>query len=72
MWTMQNTEGYTQDELDTINEAIERLQSVVSTDDIDDEQNFNDAIANSWCEGMTADELVEAIYTRWPSLRASA
>lgn len=52
MWTMENTEGFTQGQLDTINEAIDLM-------DVDgiSESNVNDAINNAWAEQETAADL---------------
>ncbi len=52
MWTMDNTQGFTQDQLDLINDAID----LMDTDGID-ESNVNDAINNAWAEQETAEEL---------------
>ena len=52
MWTMDNTSGFTQTQLDLINRAIEMMD----TDGIDD-SNVNDAINNAWAEQDTAEAL---------------
>lgn len=52
MWTMENTQGFTQDQLDLINAAI----ALMDTNGVD-EANVNDAINNAWGEQETADKL---------------
>jgi len=62
MWTKNNTEGFRQDELDMINSVIERIMQVAGSDL---EQEWIDAaISNEWIEGMTGDELYEAVTKR--------
>lgn len=55
MWTMENTDGFTQDQLDLINEARELM-------DVDgvDGSNVNDAINNAWSGQDTAADLAAA------------
>lgn len=53
-WTMDNTEGFTQDQLNLINEAIEMISA--KADGVDAE-NINDAINNVWSEQETAEAL---------------
>lgn len=52
MWTMENTQGFTQDQIDLINKAISLMdtQGVASS-------NVNDAINNAWGGQDTAEEL---------------
>lgn len=62
MWTLQNTEGFDQAELDTINATIERIVQVAGGDL---EQEWIDAaISNEWIRGMTGDELHAAVTKR--------
>jgi len=59
MWTMDNTEGFTQAQLDIINEA----RSLIDVDGID-ESNIDDAINNAWVDQATASELAAAVMKR--------
>lgn len=52
MWTMDNTQGFTQDQLDMINDAI----NLMDTSGID-QSNIDDAINNAWCGQNTAEQL---------------
>lgn len=61
MWHMQNTEGYTQEQLDIINAVIERLMA--GSEDLE-AYAINEAINNEWREGLTEDELYEATAKR--------
>ena len=54
MWTMDNTEGFTQDQLDLINEAYDLVAA--KADDVD-AKNIYDALNNAWIEQETAEEL---------------
>lgn len=54
MWTMDNTEGFTQSQLDMINEA--RAMVVAQADGVDS-KNIDDAINNAWGEQDTAEAL---------------
>lgn len=56
-WTMDNTNGFTEDQLDIINEAFDL---VAAKADGVDETNINDALNNAWCEQETAEELAAA------------
>lgn len=65
MWTMENTEGYTQAELDMINDVSQRIAAEFAGPDGDslndfDVENINDAIHNAWIDGITAAELEAA------------
>lgn len=61
MWTMDNTEGYTQEQLDTINAVLERITAISGEEESD---AFSDAINNAWHEGMTEKELFDATAKR--------
>lgn len=61
MWTMQNTEGFQQSELDTINAVLERIKA--NSDGLE-ESSLNDAVNNEWREGISEDELYEAATKR--------
>lgn len=61
MWTMQNTEGFQQAELDTINAVLERIKA--NSDGLE-ESSLNDAVNNEWREGISEDELYEAAAKR--------
>ncbi len=57
MWTTDNTKGFTQDQLDFINEVLKELVA-----DGVDESNANDIINNSWVDGIhSADDLRRAV-----------
>jgi hypothetical protein len=55
MWTMDNTEGFTQAELDTLNTALDRLAR--NFPDVEP-ANINDALNNAWVDGISVDDLV--------------
>lgn len=59
MWTLNNTDGFTQDELDIINKAI----GLIDVGGID-QSTINDAITNEWKDNLTAEELAEAVMRR--------
>lgn len=62
MWSENNTEGFTQAELDMINTVIERVMQVAGSDF---EQEWIDAaITNEWREGLTEAELYAAVTRR--------
>lgn len=61
MWDMNNTEGFTQEQLDGINAVIERLMA--DREDIDSHA-IDAAISNEWREGLSEDELYEAVVRR--------
>ena len=49
MWTMDNTDGFTQDQLDEINELHDKLMAEYSGDDAEQfAQSVSDAITNAW------------------------
>lgn len=52
MWTMDNTTGFSQAQLDIINKAIRLMDT-----DGAEESTVNDAINNAWNEQETAEEL---------------
>lgn len=61
MWNMQNTEGFTQAQLDIINAVIERLMA--GSEDLES-YSINDAINNEWRDGISKDELYAATAKR--------
>lgn len=63
MWTMENTEGFTQPELDTINTCLDRVMEMADTADLEP-SSINDAINNAWRAGITSDELVSTVAAR--------
>lgn len=63
-FTMDNTEGYTQQELDTMNEAEEILRRDWDCEGLE-QHSINDAIGNSTAAvPMTAEELAIAAAKR--------
>lgn len=58
MWTMENTDGFTQAELEIINRAHEIIARKIP--DID-ASNINDLLNNAWAGQATADELAAAV-----------
>lgn len=63
MWNENNTEGFSQDELDMINRVIERVVQVAESDL---EQEWIDAaITSEWREGLSEAELFEAVAKRF-------
>jgi len=60
MWTMDNTDGFTQPELDDINAVLEFAMRRTELDP----HNLNDIINNLWHHGMTRDELLIAVSKR--------
>lgn len=62
MWTENNTEGFSQDELDMINRVFERVVQIAENDL---EQEWIDAaITSEWHEGLSETELFEAVVKR--------
>ena len=57
-WTDDNTEGFTDDELDLLNEAQDILED--RNPDIH-HSNICDALNNAWRSGITLEELLNAI-----------
>lgn len=57
MWTMENTEGFTQAELNELNEALEMLMR----DSFAEAENLNDMLNNAYYPGMTAADLYDAV-----------
>jgi hypothetical protein len=62
MWTMDNTEGFTQAELDMLNRVAERI--FASAADDDDAANVNDALNNCWVDGISEAALESAARKR--------
>ena len=60
MWTQDNTEGFADAELSTINAALERLMSDTKADP----ETINDAINDAWQDGATEDDLYAAVMAR--------
>lgn len=56
MWTMDNTEGFTQSELNMINLVVDQIKSEAHDVDI---SNINDRVNNAWFEGISKNELYE-------------
>jgi len=52
-WTMEDTEGFTQSELDMINSVRETLL----TEFQGDPERVDEAITNAWQDGISPDEL---------------
>ena len=48
MFTMQNTEGFMQSEIDTLNDAARIVREIYDCDGLE-EYNLDDAIGNAWC-----------------------
>lgn len=68
-FTMDNYEGCTQDELNLLNTVWEELLNEWEADPEDrdyeqDQKNAGDWVSNSYCEGMTLDELRKAVQRR--------
>jgi len=62
MWTMDNTEGFTQAQLDTINAVLDRIMKAGGEGL--EPHSINDAINNEWREGLTEEDLYEATAKR--------
>ena len=60
-WTERNTEGFTADELATLNDTHERLDA--AHPDVD-EMTIDDMINNAWIPGATVSDLVAAVTAR--------
>jgi hypothetical protein len=56
-WTEDNTEGFTEAELDELNAAQAELELVTDWD----ETNIADLLNNAWVPGSTAEALVAAV-----------
>lgn len=69
MWTMTNTEGFTQEHLDTINEARAAILKESCTDAPHTDEAFakhiDDALTNEWVEDISADDLRDAVLARF-------
>lgn len=61
MWTLQNTEGFSQEQLDDINAVIERLMEIREDLDVN---AVDAAITSEWVEGISKDELYAATTKR--------
>lgn len=48
MFTMQNTEGFTQSEIDTLNDAARIVRETYDCDGLE-AYSLDDAIGNAWC-----------------------
>jgi hypothetical protein len=60
MWTMENTEGFTQPELDMIND----VRSTLLDGFTGEAYSIDDAINNAWFEGIDRDRLARAAMNR--------
>ena len=65
MWAADNTEGFSQAELNMLNRVLERV--FYDNDELEPE-SLNDALNNAWHEGITEAEL-EASARKWLGLR---
>lgn len=61
MWTQDNTEGFTDAQLSTINAVLKRV--FADADEIDT-SNINDAINNAWYDGISEADLEAATRER--------
>ena len=61
MWTMTNTEGFTQEQLDTINEA----RTAILKESCADADHVDDALCNEWAEHISAGDLRDAVLARF-------
>lgn len=57
-FTENNTEGFTAEELATLNAALDRLAELGIHDDMD---SVSDRINNAWFKGATVEDLVDAV-----------
>lgn len=57
MWTLENTEGFSQAELNELNKALDMLMH----DNVAEPENLNDMLNNAWITGMTAVDLYAAV-----------
>lgn len=64
MWTTENTEGFTQSELDTMNTVLERVFADVEGYDQASIDSINDAITNAWADGITEAQLEASVRNR--------
>ena len=63
MFTMDNTEGFSQTDLDTLNDAARRILASIAPEDLAaNEDEIHKAIAdrlnNAWVPGATIEDLV--------------
>lgn len=63
MWTMTNTEGFTQAQLDTINEA----RAAILKESCAFANHIDDALNNEWVEDISAGDLRDAVLSRFGS-----
>ena len=66
MWTMENTDGFTEAQLDVINEVrtemVAELPASAADGPIDMTKNIDDQINNAWNDGIvTTNDLRRAI-----------
>lgn len=61
MWTTENTEGFSRQDLDTINAVLDRIAADAAEID---PANINDAINNAWIDGIGEAELEAATRRR--------
>jgi hypothetical protein len=73
MFTVENTNGYTQSECDTLNLALDELLSSYYGGDRRDELegNASDFVHNAYEPGMSADEIVSKVRS-WGYFPAAA
>lgn len=64
-WTQFNTDGYTDDQLETLNEAQNILMEAFPEVET---QTVSDLLHNNWCEEASRDELVDIVAKRLVSL----
>lgn len=60
-YTEDNTEGFTQAGLDTLNEAYNQIIAMIGHEDEQIASSVGDLLNNAWIEGITADELVRKV-----------
>lgn len=69
-FTSDNTDGFTDSELDTLNEAAWKL--IQNPDDTEEVKAVCDAVNNAWTGGATVDDLINAVVKRDARARLSA
>jgi len=57
-FTENNTEGFTAQDIDTLNAALNRLVELGLSDDMN---YLSDRLNNAWFEGATVDDLVATV-----------
>jgi hypothetical protein len=61
MFTHENTIGFSDDELDVMNAALDELLADAKDEALPElEKHYHDRLSNLWYEGLTVDELVAA------------